>query len=96
MHSASVNQRSSTHAHSSRHLPEGRCEAPAALAESNAEVDFFRPRQDLWTEHFEADLQTGKIRGITPTGRVTVVALEMNSAAQVAARQLWIRFGLFP
>lgn len=64
--------------------------------ESETEVDFFHPRRDLWDEHFEADLQTETIRGISLTGRVTVAALEMNSASQIAARQLWIRFGLFP
>jgi hypothetical protein len=29
-------------------------------------------------------------------GRVTIAGLEMNSQAQVTARQLWIRLGLFP
>jgi hypothetical protein len=27
---------------------------------------------------------------------VTIACLEMNSQAQVTARQLWIRLGLFP
>lgn len=63
---------------------------------SNAEVRFFHPREDLWSEHFEVSPKTGEILGTTPVGEVTVEYLEMNSPAQVAARQLWIRLGLFP
>jgi hypothetical protein len=40
--------------------------------------------------------QFGTLAGKTLIGRVTVVCLEMNSQAQVMARQLWIRLGLFP
>jgi hypothetical protein len=32
----------------------------------------------------------------TPIGRATIACLEMNSQAQLTARQLWIRLGLFP
>lgn len=68
----------------------------AINVDSDAEVNFFHPRRDLWNEHFEANLQTGSIEGITLTGKVTVAALEMNSTSQIAARQLWIRLRLFP
>ena len=63
---------------------------------SNIEVSFFHPRQDKWSEHFQVDTQSGKIIGITSSGKVTIEYLEMNSASQVAARQLWIRLSLFP
>jgi len=62
----------------------------------NNEVQFFHPRQNLWGEHFQIDMETGIIIGITATGKVTVENLGMNSPAQVAARKLWIRLGLFP
>jgi len=39
---------------------------------------------------------TGSDVGAGPIGRVTVACLEMNSMAQVAARQQWMRLGLFP
>lgn len=64
--------------------------------DSETEVDLFHPRRDVWDEHFEANLQTGVIEGFTLTGRVTVAALEINSVAQISARQFWIRLGLFP
>jgi hypothetical protein len=62
---------------------------------SKLEVHFFHPREDRWTEHFQVDAESGKILGITRVGEVTMTYLEMNSPAQVAARLLWIRLGLF-
>ncbi len=36
---------------------------------SNTEVSFFHPRQDKWSEHFQVDIQSGKIIGITSSGK---------------------------
>jgi hypothetical protein len=63
---------------------------------SNIEVRFFHPRQDRWSEHFQVNIESGELLGRTAVGEVTVKYLEVNSPAQVAARQLWIRLGLFP
>jgi len=63
--------------------------------ESNTEVRLFNPRQDQWNDHFQVD-GSGMLVGKTLVGRVTVACLEMNSQAQVMARPLWIRLGLFP
>lgn len=63
---------------------------------SDTEVRFFNPRNDQWHQHFEIDASSGSILGITNIGKVTVAYLEMNSPPQIAARQLWIRLGLFP
>lgn len=63
---------------------------------SNVEARFFHPREDHWDEHFQINVESGKVVGVTPIGEVTVEYLEMNSSAQVAARQLWIRLNLFP
>jgi HNH endonuclease len=63
---------------------------------SKIEISFFNPRQSNWSEHFEIDSKSGHIQGKTPTGRVTITSLEMNSPLQITARQLWIRLGLFP
>jgi hypothetical protein len=62
----------------------------------NVEVRFFHPREDQWSEHFQINIESGEVLGRTPVGEVTVEYLEVNSSAQVAARQLWIRLGLFP
>lgn len=64
--------------------------------DSGVEVRFFHPRQDEWSEHFRVNVDSGEVLGKTLAGEVTAGYLEMNSTAQVAARQLWIRLGLFP
>ena len=66
------------------------------ISSSSESVRFFHPRTDWWSEHFQVNVEFGKIMGITPVGEVTVEYLDMNSSTQVAARQLWIRLGLFP
>jgi HNH endonuclease len=65
-------------------------------SDPSGEVRFFHPREDQWDEHFQVKVESGEIVGMTLVGKVTVEYLEMNSSAQVAARQLWIRLGLFP
>jgi hypothetical protein len=64
--------------------------------ESEAVVRLFHPREDQWEDHFQVAPENGEIVGRTPIGRATVARLEINSAAQVAARQQWMRLGLFP
>ena len=64
--------------------------------DSNRQVRLFHPRQDQWYEHFQINLDSGSITGITAIGSATVNSLEMNSLAQVVARELWIRLSLFP
>jgi hypothetical protein len=64
--------------------------------ESHAVVRLFHPREDQWEHHFQVVPESGEIVGRTPIGRVTVVRLGMNSEAQIAARQQWMRLGLFP
>jgi len=54
-------------------------------------VPLFNPRQDSWDAHFT--LQGGNVLGITPTGRVTVQLLKMNSPHRVELRQEWLGEG---
>ena len=57
-------------------------------SESDTEVRLFHPRQDQWDDHFQVDSDSGTLVAKTPIGRVTIACLEMNSQAQVTARQL--------
>ena len=45
----------------------------------------FNPRTQVWDEHFA--ISKGRVIGMTPTGRVTVKLLQMNSADRIAERQ---------
>src|SRR5204863_5200574 len=60
------------------------------------EVRLLHPREDRWEDHFRVGPESGTIDGLTPTGRATVVALNMNSDAQRAARRQWMRLGVSP
>ncbi len=64
--------------------------------ESNTEIFLFNPIKQQWNDHFQVSEESGTIIGLTAIGKVTVTCLEMNSQAQLIARQLWIRLGLFP
>jgi HNH endonuclease len=64
--------------------------------ESRAMVPFFNPRAARWEEHFEWIEAGTMIRGKTPQGRATVVALQMKHQDIVAARRLWVIAGWHP
>ena len=54
-------------------------------------VPLFNPRHGSWDAHFS--LHGGNVVGITPTGRVTVQLLKMNSPHRVELRQEWLEEG---
>jgi hypothetical protein len=60
------------------------------------EVALFNPRTDRWSDHFVVDLESGEIHGSTPTGRATVVCLDLNHPLQLTAWPIWLRLRLFP
>ena len=59
-------------------------------------VDLFHPRVHIWSEHFELNLKSGVIYGLTPCGQATVNRVRMNTTKQIKARLLWIEFDLYP
>jgi hypothetical protein len=63
-------------------------------AETSRDVALFHPRRDRWEEHFRWD--DVLIVGLTPTGRATVRALQMNRALIVAIRAEEVMRGRHP
>jgi hypothetical protein len=63
---------------------------------TNARVPLFHPHRQLWREHFCWSEDGGHVIGLTPTGRATVVALNMNHPLIVEARRRWARVGWHP
>jgi len=59
-------------------------------------IGLYNPRLDKWTDHFQADGETGEIVVLTACGRVTISLLRMNSDFQRRSRRHWVRLGLFP
>lgn len=59
-------------------------------------VSIFHPHQQSWLEHF-AWIQQGRyLRGLTPTGRATIEALQMNRSALVRVRAMWVKLDEHP
>jgi hypothetical protein len=54
----------------------------------------YNPRRQRWQEHFQWD--GALIRGLTPVGRATVAALDLNDLHVVAVRRCWAEVGWHP
>lgn len=62
--------------------------------ESGANVPLFHPRADRWDDHFA--WEDRQLVGLTPTGRATVAALNLNHARRLMVRRAEEWFELFP
>lgn len=62
--------------------------------ESGESVPLFHPRMHRWSEHF-AWIGTS-LTGMTPIGRGTIQALDLNHPRRVLVREAESMFGLFP
>lgn len=56
----------------------------------------FHPRLQQWSAHFRWSLDGTKIEGLTPIGRGTISALQMNNLIIVSARLRWVIAGWHP
>jgi len=59
-------------------------------------VLLFHPRRQQWSEHFYWSEDGSEIIGLTPVGRATVAALNMNHPDIVEARRRWAEVGWHP
>src|SRR5260221_12380322 len=64
--------------------------------ESGVTVPLFHPRQQKWSEHFVWSDDGTQIVGISPCGRATVVALQLNNELAVDVRREWVAAGWHP
>jgi 5-methylcytosine-specific restriction endonuclease McrA len=64
--------------------------------ETRQTVALYNPRSNAWDEHFRWHDERPLIVGVTPQGRATVVALDLNGELRLDARRLWISAGLLP
>jgi 5-methylcytosine-specific restriction endonuclease McrA len=64
--------------------------------ETDKIVPLFNPRKQTWSEHFVWVDGGLRIKGLTPTGRATVLRLKMNIDRVVIARSFWIKTGNHP
>lgn len=59
-------------------------------------VALFNPRTQRWREHFTWSPDGTLVVGLTPSGRATVVALQLNNLYVVEARRFWVEAGWHP
>lgn len=59
-------------------------------------VTLFHPYQQRWHDHFVWQESGAMIVGLTPTGRATIAALQLNRLLLVQARRRWITAGWHP
>ncbi|MEM7132597.1 MAG: HNH endonuclease signature motif containing protein [Chloroflexota bacterium] len=64
--------------------------------QTGQEANLFNPRLQKWDEHFEWSNDGLRILGLTPIGRATIVALQMNNFQIVKSRYLWVKAGWHP
>jgi len=66
----------------------------AADPDGTLVVPLFHPRTQQWMEHFRWDGY--RVLGVTPTGRATVSAFELNGDRRLRIRKAEVGFDLFP
>jgi len=59
-------------------------------------VSLYHPRQQIWTDHFAWKNEYSIVIGLTPTGRATVEALQLNREGVVNLRQVLHAIGQHP
>jgi len=70
---------------------------PHALEpESNEVVPLFHPRDHTWSEHFMWLVDGTQVVGLTPIGKATIAALELNRERAITIRAADIAVGRHP
>lgn len=59
-------------------------------------VHLFNPRVQFWWDHFMWSQDGTLIIGLTPIGRATVMALQLNESLRIAVRRRWVEVGWHP
>lgn len=59
-------------------------------------VPLFHPRRDRWSDHFIWTHDCARLVGLTPVGRATVEALQLNRQGLVNLRRALARCGEHP
>lgn len=64
--------------------------------ETGETVALYNPRTQPWRDHFHWSDDAAMLVGLTPTGRTTIAALQLNRPMLVAARRRWALAGWHP
>ena len=64
--------------------------------ETNIIVSLYNPRQNKWTDHFNWNNNFTVVIGITPIGRASVAALQLNRDNLINQRIVYKAYGIHP
>lgn len=64
--------------------------------DSGERVPLFDPRTQHWADHFQWSEDGTHVIGVSPAGRATVIALDLNQPVMVIARRRWVVVGWHP
>ena len=64
--------------------------------ETGSVVPLFNPASQNWADHFSWAEPGARIVGLTPIGRATIDALDLNDEFRVFSRAIWIEAGWHP
>lgn len=64
--------------------------------ESGTLVPLFNPNSQKWSDHFAWNESSTLIVGLTPIGRATIGALDLNNEFRVRSRAIWVEVGWHP
>jgi hypothetical protein len=64
--------------------------------ETGQRVALFDPRRQRWPENFTWSSDGTGVLGLTPCGRATIVALQLNNVIAVMVRREWVAAGWHP
>lgn len=59
-------------------------------------ISLYHPRRDNWSDHFEIDVETGRVEPVTAKGRVTITLLRINDDERIEDRKLLIAKQRYP
>jgi hypothetical protein len=68
----------------------------AADPETSEIVPLYNPRTQPWRAHFQWSEDGALLIGLTPEGRATIAALQLNRSMLAAARRRWVLSGWHP
>ncbi|HMV50878.1 MAG TPA: HNH endonuclease [Blastocatellia bacterium] len=63
---------------------------------TNVRVPLFHPRLDRWNEHFAWNEDFTLVQGLTPTGRASIVRLDLNREGLINLREVLVASGKHP
>lgn len=59
-------------------------------------IRLFHPNQQEWSDHFSWNPDGTQVIGLTPTGRATIIALQLNRSTLLTSRVFWVEAGWHP